>query len=246
MSTHHRYPWTPDQGDGTYRNPVLHADYSDPDVIRRGADFWMIASSFNCTPGIPILHSYDLVNWTLVNHAIRQLPHPRYAAVQPGCGVWAPAIRFHADKFWVFFPMPDEGTYVTSANDPAGEWSEPWLLQEALGWIDPCPFRDEDGKAYLIHAYANSRAGKKERLHVRPMSPDCRHLLGEGREIIHTLHHPFLEGPKVHKLDGWYYILAPGGGVSAGWQVAFRSRNLWGPYEEKIVLEQGCTPIKGP
>ena len=103
------FPWTPDQGDGTYRNPVICADYSDPDVVRVGDDFYMVSSSFNCTPGLPLLHSRDLVNWTLIGHAIKNLPHPRYAEVQPGCGVWAPAIRFHARKFWIFFPMPDEG-----------------------------------------------------------------------------------------------------------------------------------------
>lgn len=240
------YPWKPDNGDGTYSNPVIHADYSDPDVIRHGDDFWMTASSFNCTPGLPILHSNDLVNWSLVDHAIRQVPHPSYSEVRRGCGVWAPAIRFHSGKFWIFFPMPDEGIYVTNADDPAGEWAEPWCLQEAKGWIDPCPFWDDDGTAYLAHAYAMSRAGKKERIHLRPMSPDCRTLLGEGKELFHTPHHLYLEGPKVHKHDGWYYILAPGGGVQTGWQVVFRSRNIWGPYGEKIVLEQGSTNINGP
>ncbi len=244
--TRHSYPWTPDNGDGTYSNPIIHADYSDPDVIRHGEDFWMVASSFNCTPGLPILHSKDMVNWRLVNHAIRQVPHPRYKDVQAGSGVWAPAIRFHDGKFWVFFPMPDEGIYVTSATDPAGEWDEPWCLQEAKGWIDPCPFWDDDGQAYLAHAWANSRSGKKERIHLRPMSPDCRTLLGEGQELFHTPHHLYLEGPKVHKIDGWYYILCPGGGVQNGWQVAFRSKNLRGPYEEKVVLETGSTAINGP
>ena len=240
------YPWTPESGDDTYRNPIIHADYSDPDVIRVGDDFYMVASSFNCTPGLPILHSRDLVNWSLINHAIKNLPHPRYSEVQPGCGVWAPAIRRHDNKFWIFFPMPDEGIYVTSADHPAGAWSDPWCLQEAKGWIDPCPFWDDDGKAYLFHAFAMSRSGKKERIHCRPMSPDCKRLLGEGQELFHTPHHLYLEGPKVHKLNGWYYVLAPGGGVQTGWQVVFRSREIYGPYEEKVVLEQGSTPINGP
>ena len=246
MKNPFEYPWIPDTGLGTYVNPVLHADYSDPDVIRHGEDFWMVASSINCTPGLPILHSRDLVNWTLANHAVRQVPHPRYAEVHPGCGIWAPAIRHHDGRFWIFFPMPDEGIYVTTAEDPLGRWCEPWLLQQACGWIDPCPFWDDDGRAYLAHAYANSRAGKKERIHLRPMSSDGRRLLGEGQELFHTPHHPFLEGPKVHKLHGWYYILAPGGGVAPGWQVVFRSRNIWGPYEEKVVLERGSTEINGP
>lgn len=240
------FPWNPDNGDGTYSNPVIHADYSDPDVIRVGEDYWMTASSFHCTPGLPILHSRDLVNWRLVNHAIRQVPGSGYEKTRPGCGVWAPAIRFHDGKFWIFFPMPDEGIFVTTATDPAGDWCEPWCLQEAKGWIDPCPFWDDDGKAYLAHAYAMSRSGLKERIHLRPMSPDGRRLLGEGMELFHTPHHLYLEGPKVDKIDGWYYILCPGGGVQTGWQVVFRSRNLCGPYEEKTVLEQGSTPINGP
>ena len=240
------YPWVPDRGDGTYRNPILHLDYSDPDVIRHGDDFWMVASSFNCTPGLPILYSRDLVNWRLVNHAIRNVPHPSYRDVRPGCGVWAPSIRFHDGKFWIFFPLPDEGIYVTTATDPACEWSEPWCLQEAKGWIDPCPFWDDDGNAYLAHAFANSRAGLRDRLHIRPMAPDCSRLLGEGKEIVYAPHHPYLEGPKVHKFDGLYYVPAPGGGVPQGWQVVFRSGNIYGPYEEKIVLEKGSTPINGP
>ena len=240
------YPWAPDNGDGTYRNPIIHADYSDPDVIRNGDDFWMISSSFNCTPGIPILHSKDLVNWRLVNHAVRQLPDKRYGEVRPGCGIFAPSLRFHDGRFHVFFPMPDEGVYITSAEEPAGEWSEPHLLAEAKGWIDPCPFWDEDGQAYLAHAYAFSRSGLKERIHLRPMSSDGRHITGEGRELFHTPHHLYLEGPKLHKLGGWYYVMCPGGGVQNGWQVAFRSRSIWGPYEEKVVLEQGNTSINGP
>ena len=240
------FPWVPDAGDGTYRNPILHADYSDPDVIRHGDDFYLTASSFNCTPGLPILHSRDLVNWTIINHAIKNVPHPRYREVQPGCGVWAPSIRYHGGKFWIFFPMPDEGIYLTTADDPAGRWSEPHLVQEATGWIDPCPFWDDDGQAYLVHAYAKSRAGIRDKLHVRPMAPEGSRVLGEGRIVIDAPHHPCLEGPKVHKLNGWYYLFAPGGGVPAGWQVALRSRNIYGPYEEKIVLEQGSTKINGP
>lgn len=241
------YPWTPDCGDGTYRNPVIYADYSDLDVIRQGDDFWMTASSFNCTPGLPILHSHDLVNWTLVNHALKNLPDERYQAVQPGCGVWAPAIRFHADKFWIFFPMPDEGIYVTTAADPRGQWSKPHLLQAGKGLIDPCPLWDDDGRAYLVHAYAGSRAGIKHRLRVCPMSPDGTHLLGEGEIVFHEPdRHPTLEGPKFLKRAGWYYILAPAGGVATGWQTVLRSRNIFGPYEDRIVLEQGRTAVNGP
>jgi beta-xylosidase len=241
------FPWQPDCGDGTYRNPIIFADYSDPDVVRVGDDYYLTASSFNCTPGLPILHSRDLVNWTIINHALKNLPHPRYAEVQPGCGVWAPAICFHDKKFWIFFPTPDEGIYVTTADHPAGKWSEPHLLQAGKGLIDPCPLWDTDGHAYLVHAYAGSRAGIKHRLRVCPMAPDGSRLLGEGEIVFHQPEaHPTIEGPKFLKKDGWYYILAPAGGVETGWQVVLRSRNIYGPYENKIVLQQGNTAVNGP
>jgi beta-xylosidase len=241
------FPWQPDCGDGAYRNPVIYADYSDPDVIRIGEDFFMTASSFNCTPGLPILQSKDLVNWKLVGHALKNLPHPRYAQVQPGCGVWAPAIRFHGGKYWIFFPTPDEGIYVVTADHPADEWSEPHWLQEGKGLIDPCPLWDDDGKAYLVHAYSLSRAGFRDVIRVRPMSPDGMQLLGEG-EIVFSApkRHPIIEGPKFLKRNARYYILAPAGGVENGWQVALRARNIYGPYEDKIVLERGETSINGP
>ena len=246
-SSNHSLPWVPDHGDGTYRNPIIHADYSDPDVIRVGEDFYLTASSFNCTPGLPILHSRDLINWSIINHAVKSLPHPRYNDVQPGQGIWAPSIRHHAGKFWIFFPMPDEGIYVTTATDPRGEWSEPHLLLEGKGLIDPCPFWDDDGKAYLAYAYAGSRAGIRNKLHVRPISPDGQMVLGDGK-IVTSIDEslPALEGPKWHKRNGWYYLSAPSGGVQMGWQVIFRSRNVYGPYEEKIVLAQRGTPINGP
>jgi len=178
---------------------------------------------------------------------VKNLPHPRYEQVQPGCGIWAPSIRHHAGKFWIFFPMPDEGLYVTTATDPAGQWSEPQLLQAGKGLIDPCPLWDDDGRAHLVHAYAGSREGIKHRLRVCPIAPDGSRLLGEGQIVFHEPEkHPTLEGPKFLKRDGWYYILAPAGGVATGWQLALRSRNVFGPYEEKIVLAQGSTPINGP
>jgi beta-xylosidase len=241
------FPWLPDAGDGTYRNPVLYADYSDPDAIRHGADFWLVASSFNCTPGLPILHSQDLVNWSLVNHALKQVPGERYRAVQPGCGVWAPAMRFHAGRFWIFFAMPDEGIYLTTAADPRGEWSEPRLVQPGRGLIDPCPFWEDDGQAYLVHAYAHSRSGLKHQLRVCPLAADGSRLLGEGKIVFHEPNQQHtIEGPKFVKRNGWYYILAPAGGVTEGWQTVLRSRHIFGPYEARIVLQQGRTPVNGP
>ncbi len=241
------FPWIPDLSNGRYKNPIICADYSDPDVIRVGDDYFMVASSFNCTPGLPILHSRDLVNWKLINHAIKNVPGEKYFAVQLGCGVWAPAIRYHNNKYWIVFPTPDEGLYVITANHPVDKWTEPHLLKAGKGLIDPAPFWDDDGKAYLVHAYAGSRAGIKHLLRVSPMAPDCSELLDEGEIVYNNPEkHPTLEGPKLHKRNGWYFISAPAGGVQNGWQVILRSRNIYGPYEDKIVLAQGDSPINGP
>lgn len=241
------YPWRPDQGDGTYRNPVILADYSDPDVIRVGDTYYLVASSFNAAPGLPILKSTDLVNWTIAAHAISHVPDARYARVQHGAGVWAPALRENRGLFYIFFPLPDEGIYVTTARHPQGPWSPPHQVIAGKGLIDPCPLWDDDGKAYLVHAYARSRSGIKHQLRVRPMSTDGRRLLGDGQVVFdHPERHPTLEGPKFLKRDGWYYILAPAGGVAHGWQVALRSRSVYGPYEDRVVLQQGRTPVNGP
>jgi beta-xylosidase len=240
--------WVADQGDGTYKNPVLHADYSDPDVIRVGDNYYLIASSFNYVPGIPILHSKDLVNWTIIANVFKeQPPHQRFNSVQHGGGAWAPAIRFHKGDFYIYYPDPDEGIYMVKSKQINGPWSTPLLVKKAKGWIDPCPFWDEDGKAYLANALAGSRSGMKSILIINRMSDDGTTLLDDG-VLVFDGHakHPTVEGPKIYKRNGYYYILAPAGGVGKGWQLALRSKNIYGPYEEKIVLEQGTSVINGP
>lgn len=242
-----RGPWNPDLGTGRYRNPVIHADYSDPDVVRVGDDFYLTSSSFQFTPALPILHSRDLVNWTIVGHAMENLPHQHFDEVRPGEGAWAPSIRHHAGRFWIIVGMPDQGLYVVTAERPEGPWSEPHLLLAGKGLIDPCMLWDDDGQAYVVHAYAKSRAGIRNRLHVRPVSPDLRKVLGEGKVIASIDERlPALEGPKWLKRNGWYYVSAPSGGVAMGWQTVFRSRTIYGPYEERIVLAQRGTPVNGP
>jgi beta-xylosidase len=240
--------WVADNGDGTYRNPILHADYSDPDVIRVGDDFWMTASSFNCLSGLPILHSKDLVNWTLAGHALRKLyPEEVFEKPQHGSGCWAPAIRYHEGEFRVYYPDPDYGIWMVKAKDPAGPWSAPACILPGKGVIDCCPFWDDDGRAYLIHAWAASRAGVNSLLTIRRMNPEGTEVLDEGTHVFdgHDFH-PTVEGPKLYKRNGYYYIFAPAGGVRAGWQLVLRSRDIYGPYEGRIVLDQGTTPINGP
>ncbi len=246
--TAHSQVWRGDNADGTYSNPIIHADYSDPDAIRVGEDFYMTASSFNAVPGLPILHSKDLVNWQIVNHVFReQMPAEVFAKPQHGGGVWAPSIRHHDGEFYIYYGDPDLGIYMTKAKDPAGEWSKPVLIKAAKGWIDPCPLWDADGNAYLVHAFAGSRAGIKSVLAVNRMNKEGTRLLDDG-VIVFDGHekHPTVEGPKLYKLNGYYYIFAPAGGVATGWQLVLRAKNIFGPYEEKIVLAQGRTPINGP
>jgi beta-xylosidase len=240
--------WVADQGNGTYKNPVLDADYSDPDAIRVGDDFYMVASSFDAVPGLPVLHSKDLVNWALINHALkRQPPFDHFSKTQHGNGVWAPAIRFYKGEFYIYYPDPDFGIYVTKAKNPAGEWSAPILIEGGKGLIDPCPFWDDDGKAYLAYAYAGSRAGIKSVIAVKQLNPEGTKTLDAG-VLVYDGHEldPTIEGPKFYKRNGYYYIFAPAGGVSTGWQLVLRSKNIYGPYERKVVMDQGKTTVNGP
>ena len=241
-------PWSPDNGDGTYKNPILFADYSDPDVIRVGDDFYLTASSFSCFPGLPILRSKDLVNWTIIGHAIDKYPVERFARPNHGCGVWAPAIRYHDGRFYIFFGDPDNGIFMAWTKNPAGPWEPLVRVKDSKGWIDTCPFWDDDGQAYLIHAFAGSRARVPNVLDVNRMSPDGARLLDDGKRVVDGLaaNYTTVEGPKLYKRNGYYYVMAPGGGVSAGYQIVFRSRNIYGPYESKVVLAQGKTAVNGP
>lgn len=247
------------QNQAEYRNPILFADYSDPDILRVGQDYYLIASSFHLSPGIPILKSRDLVHWTIIGHVLPKLPFaPEYDMPGPHTltdaiskpvggtryagGVWAPSLRHHKGLFYVYWATIDEGVFMATAKDPAGPWSKPVKVIDERMLEDPCPFWDEDGTAWLVH----SRHGAGP-LILHRMSPDGRRVLDKGEVIVEdkvTL--PILEGPKLYKRNGYYYIFAPIGGVAKGSQVALRSRNIRGPYESRVVLEQGTSPLEGP
>ncbi|MCR5180201.1 MAG: glycoside hydrolase 43 family protein [Bacteroidaceae bacterium] len=240
--------WSPDQGNGTYQNPVLFADYSDPDVCAVGEDYYLTASSFGCVPGLPILHSRDLVNWTIVGHALQEL-EPREVFDKPahGQGVWAPAIRHHNGRFYIYWGDPDHGIFMVCTQDPAGRWEKPICVVPGKGMIDPCPLWDEDGRCYLVNGWANSRAGFNSVLSVRELSADGTRAIGlprivfDGGQENHTT-----EGPKFYRRDNYYWILCPAGGVEKGWQLAMRARSVYGPYEWKRVMWQGATDVNGP
>lgn len=230
----------------TYTNPILKGDYSDPDVIRVGKDYYMISSSFTYFPGIPVLHSNDLVHWEHIGYAAESLPFAAYDHPCHKKGTWAPCIRYHGGMFYVYVCAPDEGLLVFRAENPAGPWRMFHAANET-GWIDPTVLFDDDGQVYLVHAWARSRAAISSRLFLHRMNAEGTKVLDGGIEIFSEEHkHPTTEGPKLYKRDGYYYIMCPAGGVKTGWQLILRSRNIEGPYEQKVVLHQGPTSVNGP
>ncbi|UAY57261.1 glycoside hydrolase 43 family protein [Arachidicoccus terrestris] len=240
--------WTADNGDGTYRNPILFADYSDPDVMRIGDDYYLVSSSFNCTPGLPILHSRDLVNWTFLTHALPGLPDENhYRSVRHGKGVWAPSFSRHNEMVYIYYPDPDYGVFMIKARSPEGPWSAPVLVLKGKGIIDPSVLWDNDGKAYMAVAWAASRAGVNSLITVFQLNSEGTKVVDGGRHVYdgHDLDKT-VEGPKLYKRNGYYYIFCPAGGVSTGWQLVLRSRSIYGPYKRKIVMAQGKSSINGP
>lgn len=249
MAQYRSEVWVSDEGNGMYRNPVLHADYSDPDVCAVGEDYFLTASSFNCTPGLPILHSKDLVNWKIVNYALKKVePVEYYNEARHGKGVWAPSIRFHEGVFYIYWGDPDFGIFMVKTRDPYGEWDKPVLVKAGKGMIDPCPLWDDDGRVYLAHAWAGSRAKFNSVLTVCEMNKEGTAVISDpvlvfdGNDgVNHTI-----EGAKFYKRNGFYYLFAPAGGVVSGWQLVMRSKDVYGPYEARIVMAQGKTDINGP
>ena len=198
--------WCPDNGDGTYTNPVINADYSDPDVCvgASGEDFYMTASSFQCTPGLPILHSKDLVNWEIVNYAIGNLYEVRGyggtevrgceeirgyfdGAPQHGKGVWAPSIRYHDGWYYIYWGDPDFGVMMVKTQTPEGEWTKPVCIIPGQGYIDTCPLWDDDGHCYLVNGWANSRSKFASVLTVREMSADGLRPIGQPVIVTATV-----------------------------------------------------------
>ena len=227
-----------DQGNGTYCNPVLNADYSDPDVIRVGDRYFMVSSNFNHL-GMQVLESKDMVNWHFISHVFSRYDLPGWDEMKHySRGAWAPSIRHHDGKFFVYYCTPDEGLFVSTAADARGPWTKPHHVKEVSGWEDPCPFWDEDGKAYM----GRSQLGAGPII-LHRMSADGKELLDDGVTIYTG---PVAEGTKWLKRSGYYYLIIPEGGVGSGWQTILRSKNIYGPYEKRVVMEQGSTRFNGP
>ena len=239
-----------DQGDGTYRNPIIAGDYSDPDPIRVGDDYYMVTSTFQISPGVHVLHSRDLVNWETIGAVFSDVsklgPNFNWDRMNNyNVGVYAPTIRYHDGKFWVFVNCySGEGFWMATATNPAGAWSVTQIKDKngkpmrTSGWSDPCPFWDEDGKAYL----GSSKPGGIWYSYLFQMTPDGTQLLDadvDSMNVFGTIkpwpYHgtavsPVFssEGNKVFKANGFYYLihiefLGEGKGT-----YVLRSKNIWG------------------
>ncbi|WP_227013873.1 glycoside hydrolase family 43 protein [Paenibacillus psychroresistens] len=228
-----------DQGDGTYINPILPGDYSDPDVIGVGSDYYCISSTFHLSPGMIVMHSKDLVNWSSIGHVVDDItqisPKLNYDKMNHhGRGIWAGAIRFHNGKFWVYFCTPDEGFFMSTATNPEGPWEPLQHIWDVAGWDDCCPFWDDDGQGYL----ATTHFADNYQMHLIKMSNDGKQLLMESDVIFHQ--YKGSEASKLYKINELYYFFHSEIRVESGNEVRvvmmLRASSLYGPYEEKEIL----------
>ena len=234
-----------DLGNGEYRNPVLPADYSDLDVIRVGSDYYAISSTFQFSPGMAVLHSRDLVNWTTVGHALADLtqisPELNWDRMNRyGRGIWAGTIRHHAGRFWIYFGTPDEGYFMTSAERAEGPWTplRPVLL--AKGWDDCTVFWDDDGKGYFIGT--NFSAGYQ--IHLWQMRADNQTLIPESDQVIYQSKGS--EANKLYKFNGTYYHFFSEVQGDARVMMMRRAAAIRGPWSEKRQLMRADRPAMEP
>lgn len=238
--------WTPDNGDGTFTNPIMWGDWPDPDVIRVGDDFYMVSTSMHYVPGCPIAKSKDLVNWEMAGYAVERYDEdPRYDLKGGNLylnGSWASSIRFHNGKFYVFFCTPygwgtETGHFsVCEAEKPEGPWKRT-IFPDYL--YDPGVLFDDDGKIYVVHG--------QNTLYVSELNADLKSVKGDPVEIWNKAVYNAdqkrsagMEGSHVYKINGMYYITCPAGGTE-GWQVCLRSKSIYGPFEHKVIASDNSS-----
>ncbi len=223
-----------DQKDGTYRNPVLPADYSDLDCIRVGEEYFAISSTMQFSPGMIVLRSRDLVNWSIAGHVVADLtqisPELNWDRMnRAGRGIWAGAIRHHAGKFWVYFGTPDEGYFMSTAEDVAGPWTPLHRVLSAAGWDDCSPFWDDDGQGYFV----GTRFADNYKTYIWKLTPDGKELVSDSRTLINEGAHR--EANKLLKINGIYYhFFSEVNGVRV--VMMQRSKSVMGPYTERRQL----------
>jgi len=218
-----------DNGDGTYTNPVISADFPDPDVILVDDVYCFASTTMFIFPGVTVLKSHDLVNWEFCSNAVSRFDFsPCYnldGCNRYGHGQWATSLKYHNGKFYLLFITLDEGGFICSANKPEGPWEIKHLPK---GFYDPGLFFDDDGKIYVAHGYSEIRMTELDQ-NFAPISKDSLVYTGGIRKG--------LEGTHVYKINGYYYLYCTYGGLD-GIQVALRSQNIYGPYEQKVVISE--------
>lgn len=226
-----------DNGDGTFTNPLIYADFADPDIIRVGADFYMISSSMTSMPGIAICHSKDLINWSIIGHVYDSLSiSPEYNMSEFKTayrgGTWAPTIRYHNGKYyvlvWVQKPSaPNDLSLMYIADKPEGPYSLTRFDNVAL--YDPGLFFDEDGRVYVAHGSNN--------IMITELTADAKTIKVPAKKIYETTYGTYLEGSHMYKRNGFYYIFNACLGYN-GIEVVYRSKNIYGPYESKVIIDK--------
>jgi xylan 1,4-beta-xylosidase len=205
-----------------FTNPIIPGFHPDPSICRNGNDYFLVTSSFEYFPGVPVFHSLDLVHWRQIGHCLtRESQLPLQKARSSG-GIYAPTIRFHNGVYYMITTnTTGGGHFVVSTSDPAGPWSEPlWLPGEG---IDPSLFFDDDGKTYFT--YTAGRIVQRE-------IDIATGQVGEERQLWGGTGGQWPEGPHLYKIGEFYYLLISEGGTEYGHMLTIaRSRSPWGPFE---------------
>lgn len=206
-----------------YQNPVIPGFHPDPSVCRVGDDFYLVNSSFQYFPGVPLFHSKDLIHWEQIGHCLTRASQLPLDGASAGGGIYAPTLRYNDGVFYMITTnVTDKGNFLVHTTDPRGEWSEPiWIKQ---GGIDPSLYF-EDGKCYLVSNPDNG-------IHLCQINPMTGEQLTESKRIWNGTGGRYPEGPHLYKKDNWYYLLISEGGTEYGHKITIaRSRNIDGPYE---------------
>jgi beta-xylosidase len=216
-----------DNNDGTFTNPVIFADFPDPDVILVGDTYYMVSTTMFIFPGVTILKSCDLVSWEYCSNAVPRFDfNPCYnldGCTRYGHGQWATSLKYNNGKFYLLFITLDEGGFICSATKAEGPWE---IRKLPKGFYDPGLFFDDDGRVFVAHGYGKIFITELDKTFA-PKSNDSLVYTGDIRDG--------LEGSHVYKINNYYYLYCTYGGVD-GIQVALRSKNIFGPYEQKVVL----------
>ena len=229
LTTYAQQSWTADNGNGTFTNPLFYDEFSDPDVIRVGDDYYLAGTTMHAVPGLVILHSKDLVNWEFASYCFDRFDFPenRFALKNHeeiyGQGIWAPCIRYANGQFYVFSNVNGKGLQCYTAKDIHG----PWTHHNMQGNIyDLGVLFDDDGKVYAIHKYGE--------VHCTELKPDMSGPVEGTDRVIIPDGNGIGEGHHIYKIDGMYYLISTDYSPN-GRTLCSRSKSIWGPYETRVI-----------